>query len=363
MLLKIVTWYFKTGKYVITLIIMSPRTRPNSSPRIPSAKEFNVNDEENDKNISTTSASKTKRSDKFNRYIKLVALLLLGFCLLCLSFFLGTLSEKSLGNKKIKTELTVNQKQRRLQVHWAGSKIELSVDGDEDNDACILLSQCFKSKPFAPDPINSPRNPLQECYKSLRSILKSFDSGFYFEGTRLVGFISSGINTNNESFNQISLYNVCVRKENRGMGVAKAMLPEFLKEVLGKRGGGSVKKTFVGLDVNFETESAVSAFALYAKLGFNRWWEPCETIGEFDFNKINRQITLANPEQEATKPVLLFPASQFFLRREKTLQTEILDAKKAVLSHFCMVMVMGEDDFGSIGADIKKSVQEASKKS
>lgn len=302
------------------------------------------------------------KQNNFRRYARLalIGILAVGAAFL-LVFHFGSIGEKTL----IKKENTAKSvKKMDLAVHWAGSPVTLTKDGDLDADACILLSQCFKSAHFVPDPIKFPKNPYKTCHATLRNILRAFDSGFYFDGPRLVGFISSDYE-NYGTFSQVSLYNVCVRKEERGKGIAKAMVPEYIKSVVAKRTPKNIPRIYIGLDVDFDTESAVGAFALYAKMGFNRWWEPCSSISQFDFNKMERQLSMANPEAEPGSdpklPSFVFPMTQLMLRRKESLVKQIYDTKGGVFTHFCMVMLMGADDFGSVGVDIKSAVQNALK--
>lgn len=304
------------------------------------------------------------KQNKFKRCYRFVLFVILNIGALFLAFHVGSMREKAVIEKKETAEKAVRNKME-LAVHWAGGPVTLTKDGDADADACIILSQCFKSYHFNPDPVKFPENPYKTCHSTLRSILRSYDSGFYFDGPRLVGFISSDYNNAN-SFSQISLYNVCVRKEERGKGIAKAMVSGFIKSVIAMRIPKNIPRIYIGLDVDFDTESAVAAFALYAKMGFNRWWEPCSNIGRFDFNTMERQLLMANPpennnETESKAPSFLFPMSQLMLRRKESLKKQIYDLKGNVFTHFCMVMLMGADDFGTVGMDIKDAVQSALK--
>lgn len=96
----------------------------------------------------------------------------------------------------------------------------------------------------------------------------------------------------------MNVYNVCVRKGERGKGVAKAMIPRFIDSlrtrIIAKDHPEVVKPLFVGLEVDFETESAVSAFALYSKLGFNRLWQPCVSIKFIDYRALYESTDYAN---------------------------------------------------------------------
>lgn len=300
------------------------------------------------------------KQSKAKIYARMVVIALVTLGAFVLVFKFGSMRERAIVKQEMEAKATA--KKMDLAVHWAGGPVTLSKDGDADADACILLAQCFKSAHFNPDPVKYPDNPYKTCHGTLRSILRAFDSGFYFDGPRVVGFISSDFD-NYASFSQISLYNVCVRQDYRGKGIAKAMVPEYIKAVMAKRIPKDTPRVYIGLDVDFDTESAVAAFALYAKMGFNRWWEPCSSIARFDFNTMERQLSRANPTdvEAAQPPSFVFPMTQLMLRRKESLKNQIYDAKGNVLHHFCMVMLYGADDFGTVGSDIKEAVQGALK--
>lgn len=339
--------------------------RPRQKANRPSNENISGNDF---KPLQTDAPSSKKYSkqSKLIRCIQFVSFLILTAGALYLAFFLGSKREKEAMEREMAAKAV--KKKMELAVHWAGGPVTLTKDGDQDADACIILAQCFNSYHFVPDPVKFPENPYKTCHSTIRSILRAFDSGFYFDGPRLVGFISSDFDNSN-SFSQISLYNICVRKEERGKGIAKAMIPEYIKAVAAKRASKNVPRVYIGLDVDFDTESAVAAFALYAKMGFNRWWEPCSSIARFDFNTMERQLIMANPppennndaEAKAKTPSFIFPMSQLMLRRKEALKKQIFDSRGTVFTHFCMVMLMGADDFGTVGVDIKDAVQSALK--
>lgn len=301
--------------------------------------------------------------NKLKSLVQMTFIVILSIGALVLAYSYGSIKGKTALEKAMAAKFA--KKKYDLAVHWAGGPVTLTKDGDEDADACIILSQCFHSYHFVPDPVRFPKNPYQTCHSTLRSILRSFDSGFYFDGPRLVGFISSDF-SNANTFSQISLYNICIRKEERGKGIAKAMIPEYIKSVIEKRTPKNIPRVYIGLDVDFDTESAVAAFALYAKMGFNRWWEPCSSIARFDFNTMERQLTMANPPEptdnsEPKPPSFIYPMTQLMLRRSESLKKQIFDARGNLFTHFCMVMLMGADDFGTVGVDIRDAVQTALK--
>ena len=117
----------------------------------------------------------------------------------------------------------------------------------------------------------------------------------------------------------------------------------------------TTKPLYIGLDVDFESESAVSAFALYAKLGYNRWWQPCASISYFNYHTL--------PDPSTSPPDSGLPFSQALLNRQAFLNSRLINPEgPQVYTHFCMVMLWGADDFGAVGKDILTAVQKGLKK-
>lgn len=319
--------------------------------------------------MSQSSNSQDGSSSGSGPWIKFYAFVIGSLAVLVFAFYLGGARERSNSLSRfdnLSPQSAVVSKKLELKVHWLGTPDTINKFNGAEGDVCTILSDCFKSDYFKPDPIKYPNNPLQPCHNTLKSIYSAFDSGFYFDGPRVVGFLSSDTRKGN-GFASVNLFNVCVRREDRGKGIAKSMLPEYIKAVTDMHVTAGTK-VYVGLDVDFDTESAVAAFSLYAKMGFNRWWEPCPSIYNFDYKVIEKQLMMANPEIEPNtnpyhnqRPAFLFPMSQLFLRRKDTLQKQIRDSQGKVFNHFCMVMLLGADDFGKIGSDIRDSVKEALK--
>ena len=338
---------------------LRPRTSPQRTERnVPD--DINLGDKGELVSIGSSEDLRVQyRKNKSRGILKtglLTVLIVAGFTF---AFFTGAWREKQRQSNRISKIQTQETKKTEMVVSWKGSSNIINKEGDLDGDVCVLLSKCFSSKYFVPDPINYPENPLQPCHKTMKVILRAFDNGFYYEGSKLVGFIS-GESIHDVGYSAINLYNVCVRAEERGKGFAKAMVPEFIKQIVDKRVPKPNPKVYIGLDVDFDTETAVSAFALYAKMGFNRWWEPCPSINDFDYHVLERQNELANPPESSEKrPSLIFPMSQMMLRRRQTLTSQLHDEKGKVYNHFCMVMLLGVDDFGSIGREMKEIIQSA----
>lgn len=338
--------------------MMNSRSRNNSRASI-NEEELNSipirntkvdTDSENELMKSSSSSSSTRNQ----RIIRYFGIVVLGVGILVFAFVLGGVREKR--NVSLSRGKAVKG---TLSVHWAGSPIVLSIDGDKDSDACSLLSECFSSEHFIANPTKFPENPLKMCHATVRRILTAYDSGFFFEGRRLVGFVSSDVSrAATDDYSYISVYNVCVRREDRGRGVAKAMLPQYIDAIAAKRLPGVRNNLYVGLDVDFDTPDAIGAFALYAKMGFNRWWEACRSISYFDYAKLQNQVRLPAPQSPSTRPSLIFPMSQMILTRDQILSKSLRSPKGVLNTHFCMVMLWGKDDFGTIGRDIKNAIQE-----
>lgn len=239
--------------------------------------------------------------------------------------------------------------QLTMAIHHAGSPITLQLDNNPDSDACSLLSTCFPDRFFAARPDLFPDAPLTRCQRNLRLLLNDYDSGFLYEGRRLVGFISSVIRrTDTNSHSQsappqssatvvpmVELYNVCVRAEDRGRGLAKSLINLYLDQLAADE---SFSVAHVGLDVDFTSASAREAFALYAKLGFMRWWQPCRSIANFDFDQVRR-----TPAR--------FPAAWWFLNR-----AGLGKDKFGGMTHFCMVKEWPGDDFYRLGSAMMAAI-------
>lgn len=303
--------------------------KPRNSPNLQAC-------ETGDKNESEEKEIKLLKKEKLNgRHVLLIisSLMILGFV-----FYLGTLMENQNSNNNL---LPTNGNKMNLKINWKGGP-------HRDKDACVLLSQCF--------------TVFQNgCEDILTKILKGFDNGFYYEGSRLVGFISANTDIvgtgTGPKYGKIFLYNVCIRKEDRGKKIGKLMVPEFIKEIAAKRITKIIPKTFVGLDVDFETETSVSAFTLYAKLGFNRWWQFCENgISHFDFKVLEGQEASA----EGANPIYNLPMAEFMLGGKRYIESKLKPARAqdAPPTHLCMVMLLGQEDFSYIGKNIKQVLEE-----
>lgn len=206
-------------------------------------------------------------------------------------------------------------------------------------DACRILQQCFAGS----DVYGSP----EVCYRNLDPTIKYYDSGFMVEEMegkedRLVGFMSvhrdiaykgntqtqrkqNNLQPQHENYYSLIVYNVCVDEERRGKGVAKAMIPQFLDALvkhyklernanatgreIDPKTGMPIPPLLIGLDVDLTSESIADAFALYAKLGFVRWWTPCTSVAnhkwaslidtQFSYQKDGGQVFVSSEKKDA----------------------------------------------------------------
>lgn len=321
--------------------------RPRNSPNLRACEigdSIHKSDENENEKIEETENKQSKL--KTIGFYTFMAALLIG--ILGLAYYLGTLnrnsSQKSSSNSKMV-----------LKMHWAGDKDVLNKYGDKDGDACVLLGDCFKS--LAPDYLKSPSNPYKSCHEDLKDTLRRLDSGFYYEGSRLVGFISAEVSDKEAAYGKMLIYNVCIRKEDRGKRVGKYMVPEFIKTVTEKRFDKTNPKIYVGLDVDFESDTVTSAFALYAKMGFIRWWQ-FGRVSDLDFKTLEDQESKA---KAVTDPIYEFPLAKFMLGGKEYIKKQVVDGKGKRFTHMSMVMLMGKDDFWDIGKVIREAVKEANK--
>ena len=264
---------------------------------------------------------------------------------LLLGIFLGRqFWSGSTGQPALNDALAKEKPLLSMAIHHPGDPVTLHRDNDLDADACVLLSSCFPDRFFAARPDLNPEAPLTRCHRNLRILLGDFESGFLFEGKRLVGFLSSTFRQDQRQQQSVALdqpaielYNVCVREEYRGRGLAKSLISMYLDTLASTHGFSSA---LVGLDVDFTSPTAAAAFTLYAKMGFLRWWQPCRSIGDFDFGNLQKTR---------------FPAGWWFLNGAEEL---VVAERFAGFTHFCMVKEWPRDDFYRLGAAMEMAIKE-----
>jgi ribosomal protein S18 acetylase RimI-like enzyme len=329
--------------------------RPRNSPNLQACEVGDSNKNASEETENGNQSEEQKEEENLNNQSKLklygayAIITFVAIGLLGLAYYFGTLSRSS----SIKPSSPADRKMK-LKMHWEGDKDVLNKYGDKDGDACVILGDCFKS--WAPDYISSPLNPYKNCHDDLKTnLLNSFDNGFYYEGSRLIGFISASTKIENAGYGKILIYNVCIRKEDRGKRVGKYMVPEFIKIVSTKRIPKTTPKVYIGLDVNLESETFDSAFGLYAKLGFIRWWQ-LGRVSTLDFKILEDQESKA---KDSSNPVYELPLAKFILGGKEFIKTQVKDEKGNKIKHLAMIMMKDKDDFGDIGKMIKEARKEA----
>jgi predicted GNAT family acetyltransferase len=157
-----------------------------------------------------------------------------------------------------------------------------------------------------------------------------------------VGFISFHIETASPS-TAISMYNVCVDPAYRGRGIAKRLIADGVEEQ--RRHAKLGSKLLLGLDVDLTTEFAAESFALYAKLGFLRGWQPCRSVGDVDWRPV-----LEQPASSLVRS----PMADILAMPQKYLENEIMgknpsqrlrsrrSSSSDPYSHFCMFRLYNE---------------------
>ena len=156
-----------------------------------------------------------------------------------------------------------------------------------------------------PNPTEIPDDPMKTCHDLITPLMiEVYDSGFVYDTKadgKLVGFISNRL-LENDDFKWMNLFDVCVRKEARGKRIANKMIPDFINEIIKIRSSDDKPLKYIGLGVDFNTPDFEKAFKLYLKLGFNTWWQGCETsIKEFDFAEMDKQSEGMDPDSIAIR--------------------------------------------------------------
>lgn len=230
-----------------------------------------------------------------------------------------------------------------LKIQWKGGE-SINDINDKDRDLCYLLSECFESEEVTPNAARYPDDPMNICHKYVVPYaLKTFDSGFLHDSKdKLKGFISIDTEETDEYW-RINMFNVCVRRDSRGKGVAKKMINEFIDEIIKKRKSSNNQvKMYAGLDIDFTTPDATSAFWLYTKLGFTSWWQGCpSTIIKFDYSKM-------------TQEMLGMDAKTIEKRNEEALMA----VRRDKIERFCMIKVIGEAGEVDINTDRIRNIME-----
>lgn len=246
-------------------------------------------------------------------------------------FFYRDVSIKSSGMKK-QTALEVTMRHQYLNA----PAIIYEAEGPLNN--CAMLQDCF------PEAEALYKN-TKACHDTMLYLQRVYDNSIVLMQGKSIGYITFHleVDPDNSKNKIINIYNVCVAREHRNKGIAKRMLEEGLEAMLDHynlRGA----KVLLGLDVELTTYMAAESFAMYAKMGFMRAWQPCRSVGDVDWRPI-----FNNP----TVPAVQSPLNSILMDRERYLDEEIREKKQYAhlrsrsrstkeLTHFCMFKFYGE---------------------
>lgn len=204
-------------------------------------------------------------------------------------------------------------------------------------DACRILMKCFNED-------GSIYEDLPTCHNNMKLILKYYHNTALFDAGLLVGFSSFHYETAPSGAKAISIYNVCVDPAYRQRGLAKRMLAEGVEEMRAYQ-KITGDKLLLALDVDLSTEMAAESFALYAKMGFLRGWQPCRSVADVDWRPV-----IEDPGNQMTKS----PMAEILGSPKKYLEDEVMGGKpglrlkprgysKEPINHFCMFRFYEED--------------------
>lgn len=148
-------------------------------------------------------------------------------------------------------------------------------------DFCPLLGECYPHG-------DSMFRKLDTCHKSLSTLFQYYDSSAMYDpkSGEPVAFISFFADRDSKNNRLIHIYNVCVHPKWRNMGVARRLINEGIEETLAFHNITDKSKVALGLDVDLTSPMPAEAFALYAKMGFMRGWQPCSSVGNIDWRPL-----------------------------------------------------------------------------
>lgn len=244
------------------------------------------------------------------------------------SFFAGKRCAESVVSSKVSKE------EEPTIIHHHPNKSAPVHVPNTDADACRILMICFPGA-------DSIYKNLSECHDNMELILKYYHNSAIISKGQVVGFISFHLETAGST--AISMYNVCVDPAYRNRGLAKRMIFEGVEEM--RQHEKLDKKLLLGLDVDLTTEFAAESFALYAKLGFFRGWQPCRSVGDVDWRPV-----IDNPESSLARS----PMAEILASPKKYLDDEVMGKNpgprlrsrspnsQTPLTHFCMFRLYDE---------------------
>lgn len=151
---------------------------------------------------------------------------------------------------------------------------------------CPMLYDCFPGD-------SSNFKHSSTCFDSLDNIISGFDSSIMMNGdSEIVGFSSFYLEKDVQKESDraaLMIYNVCVHPKHRNKGLGVKLMNDSTDHWI-KHHKRTGKKTLLALDVDFKSLTSPSAFAMYAKLGYLRGWQPCATVGDVDWRPLYHGI-------------------------------------------------------------------------
>lgn len=167
-------------------------------------------------------------------------------------------------------------------------------------DACNIIQDCFPK---------DYENEKSSCHRSTEWVLGKFDSAFMVKGAgtadqRIIGFISIDKKYHRQTNQHVFIiYNVCIAPDQRGKGIGKAMMTEFIDATIDhyklrhltspdlmsqsfKNQETGHRPLLLGLSVDVFSKTFVDAMVLYVELGFIRLWARCSDANRFDWSKV-----------------------------------------------------------------------------
>lgn len=245
-------------------------------------------------------------------------------------------------------------------------------------DACNILPHCFEgSKIFG---------TKDKCRKTMKNLLKNSVSGYWVEkktgqDDRIIGFMTIDHmvlpkNGKGQQYHALLLDNVCIDSERRRQGVAKKLISGLLEATImhyklekfaqstGKEidpeSGEIIPPLVLGLDVDLNSPTMPEAFCLYSKLGFVRWWTPCESVLKHDWSSlVDYQISPARnikPGENMESKIMPCPLSQMLWDPMKYLKDAFILKSDNKSSLFCMYKFYS-DSYYSLAKVISKYSQ------
>lgn len=214
-------------------------------------------------------------------------------------------------------------------------------------DSCRILIDCYPGD-------FPPHRDLAACHEQHERDLTRFDSSAIIYKGEVVSFISLDIRVNRKNPAQVSmhLYNVCVDRRFRNRGLAKMLVEKSVESLVEyhklTRDG---RKVLLGLDVNLASEFGSQSFALYAKLGFLRGWQPCHSVMVVDWRPFFESAKLpevANPLQSILEDPKQYQVDELYGNKPSPRLPLLYTKLDRPMDHYCMYKWYGES-WSSLG--------------